>query len=370
MRVLIGCLSVLLIIAAGCGDGSDGTNPVDQMTNEPDTVTITAFDTLGAEMGDTPDVFAFIVDAAYTPDGNVAVLDAGKIVLQVFTPSGEELFTVGRKGSGPGEYQLPLGLAVTDYGFVLSDISGGKLLRYDIYGEPMDEITGFFPVPPVRIRGAGSRFIATDFFMDVSDGELPSVSMDFVAYADSSEPVQVFERHPMDTNGGMITSDAAPGFAFASGPGEEAYIVLISDSLFKLTGYTAGGEKILDMNEEMDRIPLSSEEMEEEELSISLTIENGESALATSRNQRTDTHRDIIESVGVDSEGSIWVRMGDTGETYFRVYSPGGELLHIAVPDESMPDDARYSISPEGMLAYDSDPVDWPKVYLLEVNGR
>ena len=367
MRVLIGCLFALLIIAAGCGDGFDGTHPVDQMTNEPDTLAITAFDTLGTEMGDTPDVFAFIVDAAYTPDGNVAVLDAGKIVLQVFTSSGEELFTVGRKGSGPGEYQLPIGLAVTDYGFVLSDISGGKLLRYDTSGELIDEITGFFPVPPVRIRGAGDRFLATDIFMNVSDGDLPSVSMDFVAFSDSVDPVLVFESHAMDMNGGMVNSDAAPSFAFASGPSEEAYIVLISDSLFKLTGYTAGGEQILLMEEEMDRIPLSQEEMEEEEMSISLTIENGESALATSRNQRTDTHRDIIEGLGVDAEGNIWVRMGDTGETYFRIFSPAGELLHIAVPDESIPDDARFTISPEGMLAYDSDPEDWPKIYLIGV---
>ena len=59
--------------------------------------------------------------------------------------------------------------------------------------------------------------------------------------------------------------------------------------------------------------------------------------------------------------------MGDTGETYFRIFSPAGELLHIAVPDESIPDDARFTISPEGMLAYDSDPEDWPKIYLIGV---
>ncbi len=82
----------------------------------------------------------------------MAVLDAGKAMLQIFTTEGEELFTAGRRGSGPGEYTMPLGLAVISGGFVVSDIAGGKLLIFDSTGASTGEITGFFPVPPVRIR--------------------------------------------------------------------------------------------------------------------------------------------------------------------------------------------------------------------------
>ncbi len=356
------------ILVPGCGDPPEGADIRGGTSAEPDTFVITAADTLGSEFGEGPDVFAFIADAAFTPDGNVAVLDAGKVLLQIFTTDGEELFTAGRRGPGPGEYTMPLGLAVTSCGFVVSDIAGGKLLMFDSTGASTGEITGFFPVPPVRIRGAGDRFLATDIFMDIREGSSPSVSMDFVAFENGNEPVVVYESHPVPMSGGMVNSDAGPDFAFAAGPGGEACLVLISDSLFRLACYDRDGEPLLEISEERERIPLSQEELAEDELAISLTIENGETSLGRSRQPVTATHRDIAEGIGVDDSGLVWIKMGDTGSPCFRVYSPEGELLHIAVPDGTIDPDARYSISPHGMLAYDGDPMDWPKVYLLQVN--
>jgi len=357
-----------LMLLWGCGDTQEPCRENGNGSQFPDTITITAEDTLGKEFGEGPDVFAFIADAAFTPDGNVAVLDAGKVSLQVFTPEGEELFTAGRRGSGPGEYTMPLGLAVVRGGFVASDLAGGKLLMFDSTGAFTDEITGFFPVPPVRIKGAGDRLLATDIFMDIREGSPPSVSMDFVAFEGGSEPAVVYESHPMQMSGGMVNSDEAPDFAFAAGPGGEAVLVLVSDSLFRLACYQRDGGPLLEISEERERIPLSEEELAEEELAISLTMENGETSLDRSRQPVSATHRNIAEEVGVDAGGLLWVRMGDSGSPYFRVYTPEGELLHIAVPDGTIDPDARYSISPEGMLAYDTDPMDWPKVYLLQVN--
>lgn len=360
--------AVSMMLTWGCGGTQDPGHDLETGSQVPDTITITAADTLGEEFGEGPDVFAFIADAAFTPGGNVAVLDAGKVMLQVFTAEGDELFTAGGRGSGPGEYTMPLGLAVTSSGFVVSDLAGGKLLMFDSTGASAGEITGFFPVPPVRIRGAGDRFLATDIFMDIQEGSPPTVSMDFVAFESGSEPAVVYESHPMQMSGGMVNSDEAPNFAFAGGPGGEACLVLVSDSLFRLACYGRDGEPLLEISEERERVPLSQEELEEDELAISLTIENGETSLDRSRQPVTATHRDLAEGVGVDRSGLIWVRMGDTGSTYFRVYTPEGELLHIAVPDGTIDPDARYSISPEGMLAYDADPMDWPKVYILQVN--
>lgn len=358
---------LLTVFLSSCGDGSCGQGPRHEFSAEPDTIFITTCDTIGTEMGEAPDVFAFIADAAYTPDGNIAVLDAGKISLQVFTRTGEELLSIGRQGSGPGEYQMPLGLAVTCYGYVISDIFGGKVLRYDFSGEMLDELTGFFPVPPVRIKGAGDRFLAADIVMNLNEEQGVSVSMDFVAYADTSKPSVVFRSCPLELAGGMVKPGTAPDFAFAAGPGGEVYLAEMCDSVFLLSGYRRDGSEFLNIREEFERIPLSPEELEEEVTSFSLSMENGETAMETRREPVTDTHRDIIEGTGVDSIGMIWVEMGDTGSTYFRVYSPEGELLHLVIADGSVPKDASYSISPHGILAWDRDPEDWPKIYLLEV---
>lgn len=370
MRNLFILTGLVLLLFAGCGEQD---TPVDQTmetvsATEPDTIVITAADTIGAEMGEGSDVFAFVVEAAYTNEGNIAVLDAGKIALSVFAPSGEELFSAGRKGSGPGEYQMPFGMAVLDGGFAVSDISGAKIIRYDHTGSYLSEITGFFPIPPVRIEGySGMSFLAADIFMNMEGEEGPEASVDFAVYADSSAPSQIFRSYPLNMNGGMVNSSNGANLAFTAGPSGEAYMAEISDSMFVLVGFAPDGSEILSVSHEYDRIPLTQEELEEEELAISLTMVNGESALGTERNPTTDTHRNIIESIGADSNGNIWVEMGDELETYFRVYSPEGVLLHIAVPDESIQQGASFSISPQGMVAYDSDPEDWPKVYLLEM---
>lgn len=355
----------MMILACGGETGQDVTDG--DSPSGVDTIHVTASDTIGVQMGETPDVFAFIIDAAFTPAGDIAVLDAQKKVLQIFNPSGEELFTVGRSGSGPGEYQMPLGLAVTSGGFAVSDISGGKIVRYDTNGVFQTEITGFFPSPPVRIRGTSDeRFLASHLFMSTDEETGPSASMDFVAFLDNTTPETVFMSYPMDFSGGNIRATA--NLAFAGGPDGEAYLTEVSDSLFLLAAFSIQGTEIFRIVEDHDRIPLTALELEEDELALSLEIVNGEVTFSTGRQPRTDTNRNIVEELGVDPDGRIWVRMGDRPETYFRVYSSAGELEFIAIPDSTIPDEASFSITPNGILAYDADPVDWPKVYLLRVN--
>ncbi|MCK5131800.1 MAG: hypothetical protein KAR40_06560 [Candidatus Sabulitectum sp.] len=60
--------------------------------------------------------------------------------------------------------------------------------------------------------------------------------------------------------------------------------------------------------------------------------------------------------------------MGDMRAPCFRVYSPEGYLWAVAVPDGTIDRRAECSISPYGLLAFDPDPDDWPKIYLLGVS--
>jgi len=353
-------------LATSCGEenspSSDGVDPT-----LPDTLWITAVDTIGSEFGESPDVFAFLVAAGFTPDGNIAALDAQKTTLQVFSTSGEELMTVGRSGQGPGEYQMPLGLAILQNGFAVSDLPGGKIVRYYSNGEFRDEITDFFPIPPARISGTnGERYLASHVFIDMDGDEGPQGSTDFVAFGDTSEPEIIFESYPINMEGGMVRGSMQ--LHFAGGPAGEAYLATESDSLFLLTGYSITGEEILRIQEDRERIPLTEEELAEDRLAISFTMIDGETALNRSREPVADVYRTIIQGVGVDSEGRIWVQMGDMLTPYFRVYSPTGELTCVAIPDETIPSGAEFSVSPNGILAFDADPDDWPKIYLVEVN--
>lgn len=331
-----------------------------------DTLYITAIDTIGVEFGQEASVFAFLVACGYTPDGNIAVLDARKVTFQIFDPAGEEIMLVGESGQGPGEYQMPLALAILEDGFVVSDLAGSKMIRFNSDGSLRDEINDFGMMPPSLITGTtGENYIALHVTVDFDGEDGPRAEMVFAAFGDSSEPEVVYESYPLDMHGGALVASAQH---CAGGLDGEAILAEQSDSLFMLASFSATGEEVFRISEEWSRVPLTEEELAEDQLAFSIMIGEEGTTLDTSREPRTDEYRTIIEGVGVDAQGRIWVQMGDKFETYFRIYSAQGELRAVAFPDESIADRADYSISPYGFLAFDPDPDDWPKIYLIGVS--
>jgi hypothetical protein len=67
--------------------------------------------------------FTEIIAGTVGPTGNVYVVDRLSYAVAAFSPAGRMLWKVGRKGRGPGEYQLPYRIAVTP---------AGTLLVYDL----------------------------------------------------------------------------------------------------------------------------------------------------------------------------------------------------------------------------------------------
>ena len=357
--------TALILILSSCGE--EAIPSAEQMVSATvDTIFVFAADTIGSEFGEEAGVFAFLVACDFTPDGNIAALDAQKISLQVFDPAGTELMQVGSSGQGPGEYQMPLGMAIMGSGYVVSDMSGGKLIRYNSDGSFRDEINNFGMMPPSRITGTtGGKYLAEHLILDLDGEDGPEASIALVAFGDTSEPDVIYADYPLDMQGGRIA--ASIQFHCAGGLDGEVVLAEQSDSSFVLSAFSESGEEIFRIVEEWDRIPYTEEELAEDQLSISLMITEEGTTLDRNREPREDQYRTVIEGAGVDSEGRIWVQMGDTGTPYFRVYSSEGDLQTIAIPDESVNHRATFSISPYGFLAFDSDPDDWPKIYLLEV---
>lgn len=80
-----------LLLTAGMAaiSCSDEISTAEISTDLPgvDTLYITAIDTIGVEFGQEASVFAFPVACGFTPDGNIAVLDARKLTFQIFDRS-------------------------------------------------------------------------------------------------------------------------------------------------------------------------------------------------------------------------------------------------------------------------------------------
>jgi hypothetical protein len=357
-------LSSALLVVVSCGEPQAG-GPLSPEDGPQPVIVVT--DTIGVETGDERLTFGFITGTGMTPGGDVAVLDAQKATLQVFSPYGVELLSMGRFGPGPGEFQFPVSMAVLPDGYAVSDLMGGKIVFFDENGVFIRELTGFFPTPPLDIVASTPGGVAgVSMRMEVGEDGTPRASMILASWRDSSEPSILFHTIPVHMDGGRVMS--RPEFGIAPGPAGSVYFAEESDSLLLVLGFSSEGETIFSVNEPFERTPKSEEELLEESVSISLSITDGESTLDRTRARDDYPYRTVVNGIGVDSLGRVWLEMGHTGTPFFRVYQPDGQAFSTVVPGN--PEGlsrADYSITPYGAVAGEPDPLDWPKVYLLNL---
>jgi hypothetical protein len=76
------------------------------------------------------------------PDGHAWVVDRESFTVREFGADGAELRSLGRKGQGPGEFQIPFGLVVPpDGGIWVLDIAKRAFVTFDADGTPGQEVS-------------------------------------------------------------------------------------------------------------------------------------------------------------------------------------------------------------------------------------
>jgi hypothetical protein len=78
--------------------------------------------TIGGEGGGTESVLNRPFDIKLDSQGNIYVMDWGDVDIKVFSPDGQQLRTIGKKGQGPGEFDVPASFVISadDKIFLLS----------------------------------------------------------------------------------------------------------------------------------------------------------------------------------------------------------------------------------------------------------
>jgi hypothetical protein len=107
---------------------------------------IEALARIGSADGRDASTLGVVADVGTDSRGRVLVLDVAERRLAVFSPQGTLIQSLGRVGSGPGEFQVPVALAVDmrDRVYVLDPARGG-LLVFDAAGERL-RWTGDLPL--------------------------------------------------------------------------------------------------------------------------------------------------------------------------------------------------------------------------------
>ena len=160
-KALSGARSVAAVLVLGCGGGGSdsgdrtgdwgGTvtdsagvsiveNPSTGLWDADERWTVVEELRIGTTEGDPNFQFSQVSGIAGFSDGRIAVFDQQAQHFRVFGPDGTYLSTVGRPGSGPGEFALGAGplLVIPGDTVIVPDVTNQRVNRYGPDGEPID----------------------------------------------------------------------------------------------------------------------------------------------------------------------------------------------------------------------------------------
>lgn len=364
-----------LIVVAVLSCGNTVEEPEAPFETGIDTVVVSVTDTLGILVGDSAFVFGTITQASWGEDGHLYVLDGQLGRLGIFSEELEFLRHIGRLGSGPGEFQYPQSFAFLNDGrLVVCDWGGGSVVFFDSAFNYIDHLDGFYPDSPRYIvPGPGNTYVAMNMTLDQSDEEIAGSS--YIARFDSRmEPEQIYDSWPL-----MITAYGNPDNPdlsigrvdqdFDSNLDGTVYLSERDDSTYLVEIFMVDGTVDTLVNLAWERVEKSQEQKDQEFYEETRNEGDGGGQMSRRTVQNIYPWLNAIGSVDVDPSGNIWVGQAYTDMPTFEVYSPSGELRFVAViPELDTIQGLEYCFRND-YLAYDRQPVDYPKVYLLEFDS-
>lgn len=329
-------------------------------------------DSIGVEIGDSNYVFGAIAGAGFSETGEIAVLDAQKSSVFLFSPDGEFIRNIGRNGSGPGEFLLPSTMAFRpEGGLVVSDGMGSKLVYFDENYEFLSETPGFIPTPPVMIVAIDNMEIIgmKPDFEQTEDG----MFMGFTVAkwtVESSIPTVVYYSQMSPFNPADLSAMGDNMALFAASVDGRVFTARVSTEEYTFTAWTPEGEEIYTfVNEDFERVEKTQSEMDlEAELRNAQMIARG--MPPSMANWESDPYRVAIASMYIDELDRLWVTDGTTTTASFDVYDLDGNHLFTAVLDVGSDSEIWHTmICQEKFICYDADPEDFPRVFYGDLPG-
>ena len=362
-------LSILSIFIS-CGEPETIESANESTQHQYDLIKV---DSIGIELGDSNYVFGAIIDATYLVDGRIALLDILQRKILVFSGNGEFIGSAGREGMGPGEFISPYSItALSDGGFAVSDIQQGRITFFDSTLEYVKELSGFQPMAPDRIRiGPNGSFFGRrhNWYYDEDEDELYSGS-EYCLWSDSVQPDQIYQENYF-----LHSSDDHFFCGIASSEDGRFFTMPSSKIDYRITGYTSEGDVSFQIELPWETMYLTEEELLAARPHMVIPGPGSESTSSElSADWSPDSTRGAGILAGLDAENRLWVKSGkgEIASPIFDLYNAtdGSSLGSIQT---TLPAIARFwsvRVSESGILGWDHNPGDYPRVYMLELIDR
>jgi hypothetical protein len=360
----------------GCGEESGPADTPGDGTSEqvPEVVPdadyyLELVDSIGVELGDSNYVFGAISSAKYGPDGNIFVVDLQRSTVLFYSPAGEFIRQVGRSGSGPGEFTLPSDAAFLEDGRFLVANNGARMLSFfDENYEHLYDISDFFPSPPMAMTAvAGSRIVGMKpDWMQNDEGMFMGFTV--ACWDDSGHVTATYHSSMSPFDPADLSSMMDDLSVFGASPLGRVFTASLSSEEYVITAWSPDAEELFRIERDFDRVPKTQDEIDREtEIANSRMIQNG--MPPEMAHWEPDPYRNMVGAIGVDGYDRLWVGRGTVLSPYFDVYDLEGNPLFTAAVDPEL--DFAYVgvvVCDGGFLAFDPDPEDYPRLYLLELD--
>ena len=208
------CVCAIMVVV-GCGGEESSGAPEVQVTDSAGVTIVTSppADMVYARLAEGPILslgtlegadelmFGRIASIARDGDDNLIVADNGAGEIRVFDPGGSHLRTFGRKGEGPGEFQVLSGTWPGADGTVVAlDRRLGRITRFDAAGSLVGTAEFAASGGALNMRGLAGQEIVLSQVMDfgVAPSAMASALRDLEDAIEGDGASVVFLRHRLD----------------------------------------------------------------------------------------------------------------------------------------------------------------------------
>ncbi len=350
-------LPVLIMCLLACADQEQASMMMERE--------LAVIDSIGTETG--PVVFGSVISACIIDNGNLVVLDAARKTVFMFSPLGECLHQRQLAGNGPGEFQnVKLVVPANTGGFWLQ---AGAMERKVVL---FDDTLGFvrevqlqdpgYGISHMVVPVQGEQFCGVFLMPDHSDSVTQAVVM--LEGDGTLERIlcqNTVPHYPIIFGADFIVSAGTDGIVYVSAAVADEYLI---------EGYTTQGELITEMRLPDVHMQPKPPEMIQDEMEYIDSMWTRSTGNPVDFTITVPECFCMVDCMGMDGEGRLWVLRGDYLNPVFDVFDSEGSRAFtctVRLPDWQECDRWRFHVGREGILAFPENPELYPLVYMMEL---
>lgn len=360
-------LSLVFIANTGCNDSNVWQEPF------TDRLTISVADSIGIEMGDSCYVLGVIAGAEVSPSGNILILDQCTRSIRQYSSDGVHLSNISRHGNGPDELLYPFSMTVTPDGSIMvGDMLKQSVVVLSESGESLEELSDWSLFQPTSITAISETlFAGCEMNIDMTDSHmLLIIKPSLYSFSNSSPEYSYFSDTLMFNLDGSDMPLSAGGMTdvthMSSNQDGRVFYSRKSSSEGVVHCWDIEGSHLFSVSSGISPVQKTEQEILDE------TEYTGMQFAAMGLNALPDgfepaPYHILVENIGIDSSGNLWVQRGTEANPVFDVFDSAG--IHVATAE--FPRVGRFwqfSITPYGSLAWNNDPLSGiQKLYIIDL---